>query len=101
MRRHQDARISAYKATEMSDAQAHDLLIQAVDARVAPITRIPGILKEWRAPRHPEFAVAKDGWRLFNAFTEGLKGSALFELPRATQALHGLMDQACGVELMN
>lgn len=101
LRRHQDGRIEAYKRFEMSDTQAHDLLIQAMDARVAPVTYIPEILKEWRAPRHPEFAEAKNGWRLFNAFTEILKDSSLFERPRATQALHGLMDQACGVAALN
>jgi hypothetical protein len=35
-------------------------------------------------------------WRLFNSFTEVLKGN-LGELPRRTQALHGLMDSACGL----
>jgi hypothetical protein len=97
LRKHQDNRIDAYKRFEMSDTQAHDIVIQALDTRVAPVTYIPEILKEWRAPRHPEFAVAKNGWRLFNAFTEVLKASSLFERPRATQALHGLMDTACGV----
>jgi hypothetical protein len=33
---------------------------------------------------------------LFNAFTEILKGN-LGALPRRTQALHGLMDAACGL----
>lgn len=99
LRHSQDHRVSAYKTTEISDAQAHDLLIQAVDARVLPNARIPQVLTEWRTPRHPEFAEAQNGWRLFNAFTETLKGTNLFERPRATQALHGLLDTACGVTL--
>jgi len=33
---------------------------------------------------------------LFNAFTEALKGN-LDALPRRTQALHGLLDAACGL----
>lgn len=101
LRKSQDHRIEAYKGFEMSDTQAHDIVIQAIDNRVAPVTYIPEILKEWRAPRHQEFAQAKNGWRLFNAFTEVLKSSSLFERPRATQALHGLMDTACGVVAQN
>lgn len=98
LRQRQDDRIEAYKNFRMSDAKAHHIVIQALDSRIAPVTYIPEILKEWREPRHAEFAQAKNGWRLFNAFTEVLKESSLFERPRATQALHGLMDTACGVE---
>jgi len=97
LRRRQDHRIDSYKRFEMGDSQAHDLVIQALDHRIAPVTYIPRILAEWRTPRHPEFAQTKSGWRLFNAFTEVLKESSLFDRPRATQALHGLMDTACGV----
>lgn len=97
LRTRQDHRIETYKRFEMSDGRAHDIVIQALDNRIAPVTYIPDILKEWRTPRHAEFAEAKNGWRLFNAFTEILKESNLFDRPRATQALHGLMDTACGV----
>ena len=37
------------------------------------------------------------GWRLFNAFTEALKGRNLEALPKRRQALHGLLDTARGV----
>lgn len=97
VRRRQDERIAAYKRCLISDEKAHDLVVKALDHRVAPVTYIPEILKEWRSPRHAEFAEAKNGWRLMNAFTEVLKASSLFERPRATQALHGLMDVACGL----
>jgi len=98
LRVHQDNRIEAYKQAKISDAKAHDIVIQALDTRIAPVTYIPDILKEWRTPRHAEFAQVKNGWRLFNAFTEILKESNVFDRPRATQALHGLMDTACKVE---
>jgi hypothetical protein len=96
LRRTQDQRFDAYKQSELEDGDAHDLVIQALDARVLPVTCIPQVLQEWRQPRHPEFRDGKTGWRLFNAFTEALKGN-LDALPRRTQALHGLLDAACGL----
>lgn len=96
LRHHQDERFAAYRQHELTDGQAHDLVVRALDARVMPMTRLPLVLREWRAPRHPEFREGRSAWRLFNAFTEGLKGN-LDALPRRTQALHGLLDAACGL----
>jgi hypothetical protein len=88
-RRNQESRFAAYKGHELADPQAHDLVIQAFDAQVVPVTQVPAVLKEWREPRHAEFRQGKTAWRLFNAFTEVLKGN-MEALPRRTQALHGL-----------
>ena len=65
---------------------------------MVPVTRIPDVLQESREPRHPEFREGRTAWRLFNAFTEALKGR-LDELPRRTQALHGLLDATCGLAI--
>jgi hypothetical protein len=92
----QEQRFLSYKSRDLNDHQAHDFIIQALDARIVPVTKIPDVLQEWREPRHPEFREGKSAWRLFNAFTEALKGN-LDYLPRRTQALHGLMDAACGL----
>jgi len=97
MRGLQDRRIAAYKETEISDAQAHDLMIQALDARIVTATKIPAVLGEWRAPRHAEFAKGRNVWRLMQAFTEIGKRTSVFERPRATQAMHALLDVASGV----
>jgi hypothetical protein len=98
MRGQQDQRISAYKATSLDDPAAHDLVIRAVDARVLPVTQVPAVLQEWRTPKFPEFTEGgKSAWRLFNAFTETWKGRHLAALPRRSQALHGLVDAACGL----
>lgn len=96
LRRSQDERFGAYKRHELTDEAAHDLVVRALDARVLPVTRVPDVLKEWREPHHPEFRDGKTAWRLFNAFTEELKGN-LDLLPHRTQALHGLLDSACGL----
>jgi hypothetical protein len=98
MRGHQDQRISTYKATELDDPATHDLVIRAIDAGVLPVTQLPAVLREWRSPSHEEFLEGgKTAWRLFNAFTEVWKGRNLALLPRRSQALHGLVDAACGL----
>jgi hypothetical protein len=98
LRRQQDQRLDAYRTHHITDESAHDLMVRAIDARVLPVTSLPKVVDEWREPSHEEFAA--DGptvWRLFNGFTEALKGRNLAELPRRTQALHGLLDVACGI----
>lgn len=100
LRKAQEDRISAYQRFDLSDAHAHDLAIQALDARIVPVTKLPAVLQEWREPRHSEFK-PRNAWSFFNAFTEVLKGSSLFERPVATQALHGLLDTAAGVIALN
>ena len=94
----QAERIDSYRAHELSDAQAHDLMIRALDNRAITVTQVPAILEEWRTPRHPEFAMdGKTAWRFFNAVTEAAKGSGLWALSQRTQALHGLLDGEVGL----
>ena len=100
MRSHQNDRIEFYKKTQINDQMAHDIIVQAVDTRVIPVTQIPLVLQEWREPRHDEFTFdGRNMWRLFNAFTESFKSRSLEMLPRRSQALHGLMDSACQVAI--
>lgn len=98
----QGKRIEAYKNFEITDSQANDLIVRAYEGGAAPITVLPAVIKEWRTPRHPEFK-ARTAWSLFNAFTECLKpndnGSrgSVWELPKRTSVLHGLMDTTVGI----
>ena len=92
----QDRRIEAYKGTDLSDGDAHDLVIQSLDRGVVSSTQIPKVLNEWRKPSHEAFE-SRNTWSLFNAFTETMKGKGLHQLPRRTQALHGLCDQFVGL----
>ena len=92
----QDKRIAAYKESEIDDAEAHDLIIRASDVGVCSNRLIPAVLHEWREPRHQEFH-ERDVWSLFNSFTEALKDGNLAELPKRTEALHGLLDVAVGL----
>jgi hypothetical protein len=92
----QEKRIDGYKGYEVDDARAHDLIVRAIDARVISTTQLPKVIHEWREPRHPEFGEG-NAWLLFNSFTEVLKEVNPFDLPRRTQALHGLFDHQVGL----
>ncbi len=92
---HQDNRITAYKSKNVTDRSAHDLIIRSTDVGASTPRQIPAILKEWRYPEHEEFR-SRTLWSLFNSFTEVQKGG-LTELPRRTEALHGLLDSFVGL----
>ena len=102
LRHLQEERIAAYKATPLGNRAAHDLVVRALDARVLPVTWVPEVVEQWRQPNHREFlADGRTAWTLFNAFTEVLKRGNLQQLPRRSQALHGLIDSECGLLARN
>jgi hypothetical protein len=88
----QEARFEHYKQFEVTDAQVHDLLVQSLDIKALGSTALPRVLKEWREPSHPEFAVNHSVWRLWNAYTEVYKGYDVGSLGNRTIALQGLLD---------
>jgi uncharacterized protein DUF932 len=92
----QDKRIAAYKEADITDIAAHDLIIRSTDVGVCSNRLIPAVLHEWRDPRHETFE-GRNVWSLFNAFTESLKEGNLAELPKRTEALHGLLDTHVGL----
>jgi len=91
----QDRQILQYKDAQLSDKDAHDLIVRSMDAGAFCAKRIPAILGEWREPKHQAFA-PRNVWSWFNAVTENLKDN-LPMLPRRTQALHSVCDQYVGV----
>jgi len=93
-------RIATYREAELSDVEAHDTMIRAVKAGGLIPNRLKGAIQEWDAPRHPEFERdGKTGWRLFNAFTEAMKGSSPHQLVERTMAIHDVMDEAVSLDL--
>jgi hypothetical protein len=94
----QSVTFETYKHRELSDRDAHDLAIRFWDAGALGALEIPRVIKEWRQPRHTEFAEGpKSAWRLFNAATEVIKGD-LWRLPARTRAVHTILDEACGLQ---
>lgn len=94
----QTKRIDAYREKRIGNIAAHDLVIRATDVGVCSNRQIPNILNEWRTPRYDDFK-RRNVWSLFNAFTETLKDGSLSELPKRTEALHGLLDSHVGLAL--
>ena len=90
-----ERRAATYREREMGNAEAHDLIVRALDARAITTTMVPKVLAQWRAPSHPEFR-DRNLWSLYNAFTETLKGR-LLQLPQRSEALHGVLDSAATV----
>ena len=92
-----ERRAKCYRGREIGNAEAHDLIVRALDARAITTTMVPKVLEQWRAPKHPEFK-DRNLWSLYNAFTETLKGG-LLKLPRRSEALHGVLDGAAKADL--
>ena len=101
MRAHQETRLEAYKGRRLDVAYSDHLLVEMLRAKVIAGSAIPKVLEAYDRPEQGNEAFGRQhtAWRLFNATTEVLKGSNVFDLPRRTQALHGLMDQASGLKL--
>ncbi len=87
----EDRRIQQYKQTEITDVQAHDLTIQALDGDVICGSRIPVVLREWRTPQHAEFK-RRSLWSWFNGVSESLKATNVEVLPKRTQGLYRVCD---------
>lgn len=91
-----DERIKRYKADEITDVQAHDLIVRGLKVEACTSRQLPKVLREWENPRHPDFE-PRTSWSLFNDFTEVLKECSLAELPKRTERLHGLFDNHVGL----
>ena len=109
----QEHRIEAYKAQEINDKDAHDIVVRSLMEGVFPISTLPKIVNEWRTPRFDAFK-PRTLWSLFNAYTEVAKPKVVIEetddgpaprgvdanlstLERRTRKLHGFMDRYAGL----
>ena len=93
---HVDQRIAAYRSHRVTDKQAHDLVIRAIDCRAITPTQVPEVLQEWRKPSHEDFR-PRSAWSLYNAHTEAFKGINPHTVIARCDALHGLLDTAVGL----
>ena len=86
----QDARIDAYKAVELKNAQVNDIVIRACRAGALPKSKIIDVVDQWESSDHTEFW-DRNVNSLYNAFTEVYKGN-LVALPNRSEALHSVLD---------
>ncbi len=93
-----DRRIEAYKERQMSNSEAHDLIIRSVDARGIVPRDIPHVLGEWRDSSHEQFR-PRNAWSLFNAVTEVHKRLRPGALIQRGNSLHGVFDAFVGLSL--
>jgi Domain of unknown function (DUF932) len=97
-----DQRFLDYQRTAMPEVKAHDIIIKALDKGVIGTHQIPVVLKEWRTPKHPEFAQdGKTAWRLFNAFTEAFKDTSIWTNARRGLQFQRLFDGETGLFMNN
>ena len=61
--------IGEFKNTRLNDVEAKSLICDAFTQGIMPLRFLPDVVKEWREPRHEEFA-DRTMWSLSNAFTE-------------------------------
>lgn len=88
-----------YQNATLRSAQAHDLVVQLLDKGVINVTDIPRVLAEFRTPKHAEFN-GQTAWSLYNATTEVLKGSNVWDLPSKTRDLHNVIDLELGRDII-
>ena len=93
----QEQRIEVYKAHKLTRPEVNNFLVESVVARALPVTKLIEVRNQFDNPAHKEHDSWGDSaWKLFNGYTEVLKGGIL-DLPRRTQTLHGLFDVLCGI----
>jgi len=63
------------KNSRVSASRSHDIAVQCAYDKVIPFSKIPKVLHEFQEPQHTEFK-PRNGWSLFNSFTEVMKGYA-------------------------
>ena len=99
-------RHEAYKRHQLTEPLVHDILVKSWDKYDAiPHVAEKDVLREYQHPSHEEHkqydaSVAGYGsvWRLYNAFSESLKGrGSLATLSDRTQELHKMLDKVCAI----
>jgi hypothetical protein len=85
-----EKRIDNYKATELDDRTAHDLIVRGFRAGACSKTQVTDIVNQWHNPEHDEFS-GRDVWSLSNAFTNVYRGN-LGNTAKRSASLHSVLD---------
>jgi len=85
--------IDQFKNTRLNDTEAKALILDAFTQGLMPLRFMPDVAKEWREPRHEDFA-PRTMWSLSNAFTEVQKQMPVSTRFAASQDLGRLLTTA-------
>ena len=88
----QDQRFERYRDIKLTDRKADSLIINMLRRGAMNNRRVQTVVNEWYEPEVDHGP--KRVWRLFNAVTESLKGTALHDMPRRTIELQAICDEA-------
>jgi len=95
----------SYQQTQLLESEVNDIIVRSYrDFKAIPKTLITDVLNEFHEPSHDEHKEYDSGhaglrsmWRLYNAYTESLKGrGSLSTLGDRTMRLHKLLDNYAG-----
>lgn len=95
---HQERRFEEYKSRQMTNGLAEVVMIDSLREGVITPTQLPKVVEQWDNPDHEEFGRNRNGWRMFNAVTEALKGTSPVQLPQRTAKLHRILDEKFEIE---
>lgn len=96
MRQRQDARFEIYQESHVTHVKAGAIICEMYRRGIVNASRLGKVIEQWDEPAH-DFG-GRTAWRLFNATTEALKGSPVFDMPARTIKLQGLLDTITDVE---
>ncbi len=97
MRDNQNRRFEHYQETTIQTNKAGAIICEMYRRGIVNTSRIGKVIEQWDEPAH-DFG-GRTAWRLFNATTEALKGSPVFDMAPRTIGLQSLLDEATDLKL--
>lgn len=97
MRDNQNRRFEHYQETKLTTQRAGAVICEMYRRGIVNTSRIGKVIEQWDEPTH-DFG-PRTAWRLFNATTEALKGSPVFDVPNRTIGLQALLDEATDLRI--
>lgn len=85
-------RFDLYKGLAMGDMDLHHLAVEAARQDIIAPNKVLAVANTWAEPPHKAFR-SRTMWSGFNAFTEVMKGTNVFNLPAKTHRLTNLFDE--------
>jgi hypothetical protein len=89
-RAHEAGRIRRLQRAEVDDRLAESLMLRAYERQLLSHRALPGVIREWRSPSHPEFQ-ERTAWSWLNACT-----TILADRQKSNPQAHAALTMALG-----